>query len=122
MGIFPFLFNFTHLSARNKLDVSILHGDCSDTVAKKGGNGIGFSGHKHHTGEKVLAIVDNNGYILAPYTIAPANRNDCILLPESLEHLSRITRSVGISLKGSFINFDGGFDSKKTGNAYSTEA
>ena len=122
MGIFPFLFNFTHLSARNKLDVSILHGDCSDTVAKKGGNGIGFSGHKHHTGEKVLAIVDNNGYILAPYTIAPANRNDCILLPESLEHLSRITRSVGISLKGSFINFDGGLDSKKTGNAYSTEA
>ena len=63
-----------HLYDRNKLDVSILHGDCSDTVAKKGGNGIGFSGHKHHTGEKVLPIVDANGYILAPFTLAPANQ------------------------------------------------
>ena len=43
-----------------------LHGDGTNTVAKKGGDGIGYSGHKHQQGEKVIAIIDNNGSILAP--------------------------------------------------------
>jgi transposase len=102
-----------HLSDEKKLDISVLHVDASNTVAKKGGDGIGYSGHKHQRGEKVLAIVDNNGYIIAPYTIAPANKNDCILLPDSLGHLSHIARKVGLSIKGSILNLDGGFDSKK---------
>lgn len=102
-----------HLSDKKMLDISVLHGDASNTIAKKGGDGIGYSGHKHQRGEKVVAIVDNNGYIIAPYTIAPANKNDCILLPDSLGHLSSITRKVGLSIKGSILNLDGGFDSKK---------
>ncbi len=63
------------LSDEKVLDVSVLNGDGTNTVAKKGGDGIGYSGHKHQQGEKVVAIVDNNGYIIAPYTIAPVNRN-----------------------------------------------
>ncbi len=102
-----------HLSAEMKLDVSVLHGDGTNTVAKKGGDGIGYSGHKHQRGEKVLAIVDNNGYILAPYTIAPVNQNDCILLPDSLSNLSDIARKIGFSIKGAILNLDGVFDSKK---------
>jgi hypothetical protein len=35
-------------------DLSVLHGDGSNTVAKKGGDGIGYSGHKHQKGEKVV--------------------------------------------------------------------
>jgi len=35
------------LSIRNMLDVSVLHGDGSTTPAKKGGDNIGFNGHKH---------------------------------------------------------------------------
>ena len=31
------------------LDLSVLHGDGTNTVAKKGGDGIGFSGHKHQS-------------------------------------------------------------------------
>ena len=102
-----------YLCGKKKLDVSVLHGDGSITAAKKGGDGIGYSGHKHQRGEKVLAIVDNNGYVIAPYTIAPANKNDCILLPDSLGHLSRVARKIGFSIKGSILNLDGVFDSKK---------
>jgi hypothetical protein len=40
-------------------------------VAKKGGDGIGYSGHKPQKGEKVIAIVDNNGFVLAPLPVAP---------------------------------------------------
>jgi transposase len=101
------------LSNEKDLDVSILHGDGTNTVAKKGGDGIGYSGHKHQRGEKVLAIVDNNGYVLAPYTIAPVNQNDCILLPDGLSHLSSMARNVGFSIKGSIINLDVAFDSIK---------
>ncbi len=101
-----------HLYANNKLDVSTLHGDGSNTVAKKGGDIIGYSGHKHQRGEKVLAIVDNNGYVLAPYTIAPVNKNDCILLPDSLSNLFQIARKIGFPIKGSILNLDGAFDSK----------
>ena len=105
-----------HLFAAGKLDLSVLHGDGTNTVAKKGGDGIGYSGHKHQRGEKVVAIVDNNGYILAPYTIAPVNINDCILLPNSLAHLSNIARTIGFSIKGSMLNLDGAFDSGKNRN------
>jgi len=105
------------LSDKGKLDVSVLHGDGTNTVAKKGGDGIGYCGYKHQRGEKVMAIVDNNGYIIAPYTIAPVNRNDCVLLPASLENLSNIARKTGFSIKNSFLNLDGIFDSKKNRKA-----
>lgn len=108
-----FVGSVKHLSEEKELDISVLNGDGTNTVAKKGGDGIAYSGHKHQRGEKVVAIVDNNGYILSPYTIAPINKNDCILLPESLGHLSSIARDTGISIKGSILNLDGVFDSKK---------
>lgn len=61
----------------------------------------------------MIAIIDNNGYILSPLTIAPVNRHDTVFLPESLNSLARITRSVGIDIKGAILNLDAGFDSKK---------
>jgi hypothetical protein len=45
-------------------------------VAKKGGEGMGYSGHKHQTGEKVIAIADKRGNVLAPLTVAPVNQTD----------------------------------------------
>src|SRR6266581_1173938 len=68
-----FIASVAHLSEHNQLDLSVLHGDGTNTVAKKGGDGIGYSGHKHQQGEKVLAIIDNNGYVLAPLPVAPVN-------------------------------------------------
>jgi len=64
------------LKTTDQLDISVIHGDGSNTVAKKGGDGIGYSGHKHQKGEKTMAIVDNNGYILSPMTVDSVNRHD----------------------------------------------
>ena len=105
------------LHNEGELDVSVLNGDGTNTVAKKGGDGIGYSGHKHQRGEKVVAITDKNGNVIAPYTIAPVNVSDCILLPDSLKNLSEIARNLGISIKGSILNLDGIFDSKKNRKA-----
>jgi hypothetical protein len=47
-----FMASVGHLSAHNQLDLRGLHGDGTNTVAKKGGDGIGYSGYKHQKGEK----------------------------------------------------------------------
>jgi hypothetical protein len=68
-----------HLAQHHQLDLSILHGDGTNTVAKKGGDGIGYSGHKHQQGEKGIAIIVNNGSVLAPLPVAPVNAADTVL-------------------------------------------
>ncbi len=101
------------LKVRNMLDVSVLHGDGSTTPAKKGGDNIGYSGHKHFKGEKVIAITDRHGNVLSPYTMAPGNKNEAPLFKLALLHLKKITKTIGISILGSIMSLDGVYDSIK---------
>src|SRR5262245_25197080 len=73
---------------------------------------MGYSGHKHEKGEKVIAMTDNNGYVLAPLPVAPVNETDMVLLPESLTALKKVAKEVGLDLRGAYVNLDGGFDSR----------
>jgi hypothetical protein len=75
------------------------------------GDGIGYSGYKHQKGEKVIAITDNQGYVLGPVPVAPVNETDMILFPEGLQALKKIAKEVGLDLRGAYLNLDGGFDS-----------
>ena len=106
-----FIASVKYLSDQHHLDLSVLHGDGTNTVAKKGGDGIGYSGYKHQKGEKVIAIIDNNGYVLAPLPVAPVNEADTVLLPESLKALKRVAKLMGFDLDKAYLNLDGGFDS-----------
>lgn len=99
------------LGINNKLDTSILHGDGSSHAAKKGGDNLGYSGHKHFKGEKIVAIVDRNVNIIAPFTLAPGNRHESPLFPNAFEHLKRIAHSANISLKNSVMSLDSAYDS-----------
>jgi hypothetical protein len=81
-------------------------------VAKKGGDGMGYSGHKHQKGEKVIAIIDNNGYVLAPLPVALVNEADTVLWPEGVQALKRVARLTGLGLTGAYLNLDDGFDSR----------
>jgi hypothetical protein len=112
-----FIASVQHLADQNQLDLSILHGDGTNTVAKKGGDGIGYSGHKHHKGEKVIAIIENNGYVLAPLPVAPVHEADTVLLPEGLKALKRVAKLTGLGLKGAYFTLDGGFDSSSNRQA-----
>src|SRR6266852_3148910 len=80
---------------------------------QKRGDGIGYSGHKHQKGEKVIAIIDNHGYVLAPVPVAPVNETDMVLLPEGLKALKQVAKEVGLELRGASLNLDGGFDSAR---------
>ena len=108
----PFIASVRHLASHRQLDLSILHGDGTNTVAKKGGDGIGYSGHKHQKGEKIIAIIDNNGFVLAPIPVAPVNEPDTVLLPDGLNELKRVARLADLKIDGAYLNLDGGFDSR----------
>ena len=60
----------------------------------------------------MIAIIDNHGYVLSPLPVAPVNRADTVLLPEGLKALKRVAKLTGLSLHRSYLNLDGGFDSK----------
>ena len=106
-----FIASVRHLADHHQLDLRILHGDGTNTVAKKGGDGMGYSGHKHQQGEQVIAMIDHHGSVLAPLPVAPVNAADTVLLPEGLKALKRVARLTGLDLKGAYLNLDGGFDS-----------
>lgn len=46
-------------------NVPILHSDGTSTAAKKGGDNLVYSGHKHHKGEKIVAVVDRHANIIS---------------------------------------------------------
>jgi len=81
------------------LDTTIIHGDGTTTSAKKGGDNIGFSGHKKVKGDKIVAFCDRNCNVIAPYVSAPGNRNESPLLREALPLVSRFALAVGLDLK-----------------------
>ena len=112
-----FISSVRHLAEQQHLDLTILHGDGTKPVAKKDGDGIDCSGHKHQTGEKIIAIVDNNGFVLAPLPVALVNEADTVLPPEGLSTLKRVAKPTGLKIDGTYLNLDGGFDSRRNRRA-----
>jgi transposase len=106
-----FIASVGHLSDQNQLDLGVLHGDGTTTVAHKGGDGIGYSGDTPQKGENVIAMTANNGSVLSPLPVAPANEAAMILLPDGLRALKRVAQMTGLVLEGSYVNRDGGVDS-----------
>ncbi len=94
------------------LDCSVLHGDGTNHSAKKGGDNIGYNGHKKIKGDKVVALCDRNVNVIAPFVSAPGNKNECTLLMTCLEKLKQMSDAVGLSLYKTVISLDGIYNSK----------
>jgi transposase len=105
-----FLASVVQLQADGLLDTRVIHGDGTTTAAKKGGDNLGFSGHKHMKGDKVVAFCDRNCNVIAPFVSAPGNRNESPLLREALPNVMRIAREVGLDLKDTVVSLDGVYD------------
>jgi len=80
------------LHQKGQLDLSAIHGDGTTTAAKKGGDNLGYSGHKHIRGDKVVAFCDRYCNVLAPFVSASGNRNESPLLKEALPQVARIAK------------------------------
>ena len=111
-GCFDIIFTAAVLRHRQTslLDVTIIHGDGTTTTAKKGGDNIGFNGHKQSKGDKVVAFCDRNCNVIAPFVAAPGNHNESPLLRDGLPIVTRVAGSVGIDLHGTIVSPDGVYD------------
>jgi len=113
-GCFDAIFegSVLYLHQKNRLDTIVIHGDGTTTVAKKGGDNLGFNGHKHLKGDKVVPFCDRNCNVIAPFIAAPGNRNESILLKAALPQVTRIAKNVGLNLKQTIVSLDGVYDSR----------
>jgi transposase len=100
------------LHQNQSLDISVIHGDGTTTAAKKGGDNLGFSGHKHFKGDKVVAVCDRNCNVIAPFIAASGNRNESPLLKKVLPKVTRIAKQVGLDLRHTIFSWDGVYDSR----------
>lgn len=98
------------LHQQQLLDVSVIHGDGTTTAAKKGGDNIGFSGHRKIKGDKVVAFCDRNCNVLAPFVSAAANQNESPLFRKALPRLTLLAKDLELDLHGSVISLDGAYD------------
>jgi transposase len=92
------------------LDLAVIHGDGTTTAAKKGGDNLGYSGHKHLKGDKVVAFCDRHCNVIAPFVSAPGNRNESPLLRDALPKLSQMASAIGLDLQGATVSLDGVYD------------
>ena len=108
-----FINSVLYLDKYDKLDLSIIHGDGTTTAAKKGGDYIGFNGHKKMKGDKIIAMVDRNVNIICPFTVAAGNTSETILLDDAMSWLKKILNLMNKELKGIIMSLDSIYDSKK---------
>src|SRR6195952_5839359 len=106
----PFAGSVMQLHQDALLDITVIHGDRTTTAAKKGGDNIGFNGHKKIKGDKVVAFCDRNCNVIAPFVSAPGNRHESPLLREALPEVMRIARNGSLDLQGSIVSLDGVYD------------
>jgi transposase len=118
-GCFDIIFTVVvlRLHQANLLDLTIIHGDGTTTAAKKGGDNIGFNGHKKIKGDKVVAFCDRNCNVIAPFVTAPGNHNESPLLRAALPNVMRVARSAGIDLQGTIVSLDGVYDCRQNRKA-----
>jgi transposase len=118
-GCFDAIFEGTVLKLHHAdlLDVSVIHGDGTTTAAKKGGDNIGFSGHKKVKGDKIVAFCDRNCNVVAPFISAPGNHNESPLLRDALPMVTRIADSIGLDLRGTIVSLDGVYDCRRNRKA-----
>ena len=111
-GCFDAIFTETVLNLHHAdlLDITVIHGDGTTTAAKKGGDNVGFNGHKKIKGDKVVAFCDRNCNIVAPFVAAPGNHNESPLLREALPTVMRIAKAVDLDLQGTIVSLDGVYD------------
>jgi len=93
------------------LDLSSIEMDGSHSLAKNGGEAVGYQGRKAAKTTNALFISDNQGVMLAMSTPQEGQHHDLFEIQLLFEQICTLLKQAGINLKGLFLNADPGFDS-----------
>lgn len=93
------------------LDLSSVQFDGSHTLAKNGGDGVGYQHRKSGETTNTLFMSDSHGVMLAFSTPQEGNHHDLYQIKELFDEICSLLKESGICLDGLFLNADPGFDS-----------
>lgn len=99
------------LNNNGYLDFAVMHGDGTTTAAKRGGDCIGYNGHKKIKGEKIVAFSDRNCNVISPFTVAPGNRHESKLFASAFSSLKSVFNKIGKGVKNIIVSLDSAYDS-----------
>ncbi|WP_375563225.1 IS5/IS1182 family transposase [Bernardetia sp. OM2101] len=95
---------------RGELDFSICHLDGSHTLAKRGGEGIGYSKRKAGKTTNALFLTDKNGIPVAMSIPRAGNHHDAFELEKNMQTMIDDLNASQIREQGIFLNADAAFD------------
>lgn len=81
-------------------------------MCKKRGDNLGYNGHKHFKGDKVVPFCDRNCNIIAPFVTASGNRNEVKLLDPAIKSLKKIAKNIGLEIAEGIMSLDGVYNSR----------
>jgi hypothetical protein len=85
--------------------------DGSHTLAKNGGDAVGYQDRKSSNTTNALFLSDKQGVMLSMSTPQEGNHHDLFEIQQLLEEIRSLLKEARIELKGLFLNADAGFDS-----------
>jgi len=98
------------------LDMSSVELDGSHTLAKRGGQAVGYQGRKKSKTTNMLFLTDRQGIPLACSEPISGNHNDLFEIEKCMSKIEGILSSSKINIEGLFLNADAGFDGQTLRN------
>lgn len=95
---------------RDHLDLSTVQLDGSHTPAHRGGEAVSYQGRKSTKTGNALFLCDNTGQMLAMGTPQQGQHHDLCQVKELFSAMCGLLQEAGISMRGTFLNADPGFD------------
>lgn len=100
-------------SKRSLIDLSSVQLDGSHTVAKRGGQAVGYQARKASKTSNALFLADNTGQMLALSEPQEGQHHDLYQIKALFTQLCDLLKQAGIDSRGVFLNADPGFDSEE---------
>ena len=97
---------------KSLLDLSTAPLDGTHSLAKKGGEAVGYLGRKKAKTSNVLCITDKNGLIVARRKPIGGNHHNLFQIEQQLATILAQLKAASISTEGLFLNADAGFDAE----------
>ncbi|MEM1003194.1 MAG: transposase [Bacteroidota bacterium] len=97
---------------KSLLDLSTAQLDRTHSLAKKGGEAVGYQGRKKAKTSNILCISDKNGLVVAWSKPVSGNHNDLFQIENQVKTMLGQLKESAISVEGLFINADAGFDAE----------